>query len=274
MTMDELNAVYNNMSVYGDTYNTAPSFDGEFKEKILPVDTLIPGLPIVKQLGTPYNNNDGGIPTLKTSTYNATLEDEVNQTDLENVKKDTNVNNLINMGLVDKAKDYVKNNYGYMIMNLIFPGSGIVAKKFVDNKKEKEAIATAALAKAEEEKAKKQKEAIALAELEQAIITGQSTEDMKRPDTGPLAVGAGMGIDGGYQTDYFPEPPTPQVKQSTFEESYDQKEDRGDNNRQSSPARTSQGVTSSRGSNFGSRFHGAKGGKVRRSYFDGGIVTL
>ena len=76
--MDELNAVYNNMSVYGDTYNTAPSFDGEFKEKILPVDTLIPGLPIVKQLGTPYNNNDGGIPTLKTSTYNATLEDEVN----------------------------------------------------------------------------------------------------------------------------------------------------------------------------------------------------
>ena len=58
MTMDELNAVYNNMSVYGDTYNTAPSFDGEFKEKILPVDTSIPGLPIVQKLGTPYNDND------------------------------------------------------------------------------------------------------------------------------------------------------------------------------------------------------------------------
>jgi hypothetical protein len=222
---------------------------------------------------TPFINqgNDGnaGIPTLKTSTYNETLEDELTDEDkksLEIAKKDTNVNNLINMGLVDKAKDYVKNNYGYMIMNFIFPGSGYAAKAFVDSKKEKEAIATAALAKAEEER--KAKETIALAELEQAIITGQSTESMARPDTGPLAVGAGMGIDGNYVTDYFPEPPTPPVKQSTFEQSYDQREDRGNNNRQSSPATTSQGVTSSQHA----AFKMAKGGRI--GYGTGGIVTL
>jgi len=222
---------------------------------------------------TPFINqgNDGnaGIPTLKTSTYNETLEDELTDEDkksLEIAKKDTNVNNLINMGLVDKAKDYVKNNYGYMIMNFIFPGSGYAAKAFVDSKKEKEAIATAALAKAEEER--KAKETIALAELEQAIITGQSTGSMARPNTGPLAVGAGMGIDGNYVTDYFPEPPTPPVKQSTFEQSYDQKEDRGDNNTQSSPAKTSQGVTSSQHA----AFRRARGGRI--GYGTGGIVTL
>jgi hypothetical protein len=153
-----------------------------------------------------------------------------------------------------------------MIMNFIFPGSGYAAKAFVDNKKEKEAIATAALAKAEEER--KAKETIALAELEQAIITGQSTGSMARPDTGPLAVGAGMGIDGNYVTDYFPEPPTPPVKQSTFEQSYDQKEDRGDNNTQSSPAKTSQGVTSSQHA----AFRMARGGRI--GYGTGGIVTL
>ena len=67
MTIDELDKIYNNMSVYGDTYNTAPSFDGEFKEKILPVDTSIP---IVKQLGTPYNNNDNKIAANNNIDYN------------------------------------------------------------------------------------------------------------------------------------------------------------------------------------------------------------
>ena len=232
-----------------------------------PIDMIpAPITPFINQGG---DNDNGGIPTLKTSTYNETLEDELTDEDkksLEIAKKDTNVNNLINMGLVDKAKDYVKNNYGYMIMNFIFPGSGYAAKAFVDSKKEKEAIATAALAKAEEER--KAKETIALAELEQAIITGQSTGSMARPNTGPLAVGAGMGIDGNYVTDYFPEPPTPPVKQSTFEQSYDQKGDRGDNNTQSSPAKTSQGVTSSQHA----AFRRARGGRI--GYGTGGIVTL
>jgi len=262
---------------YTDQYNT-PVIENEAPvliESPTGIETIpAPITPFINQGPiTPFINqgNDGnaGIPTLKTSTYNQTLEDELTDEDkksLEIAKKDTNVNNLINMGLLDKAKDYVKNNYGYMIMNFIFPGSGYAAKAFVDNKKEKEAIATAALAKAEEER--KTKETIALAELEQAIITGQSTGSMARPDTGPLAVGAGMGIDGNYVTDYFPEPPTPPVKQSTFEQSYDQKEDRGDNNTQSSPAKTSQGVTSSQHA----AFRMARGGRI--GYGTGGIVTL
>jgi len=236
--------------------NTTPVLEGI--QTAAPIDMIpAPITPFINQ----GNDGNAGIPTLKTSTYNATLEDELTDEDkksLEIAKKDTNVNNLINMGLFDKAKDYVSKNYGYMIMNFIFPGSGYVAKAFVDNKKKKEAIATAALAKAEEER--KAKEAIALAELEQAIITGQSTESMARPDTGPLAVGAGMGIDGGYVTDYFPEPPTPPVKQSTFEQSYDQREDRGNNNRQSSPA------TDDTAGFF------ARGGRIR--YGKGGIVSL
>ena len=55
-------------------------------------------------------------------------------------------------------------------------------------------------------------------------------------------------------------------------------QDSGRGQQTSAPSRTapsrSSSYSSSRGSNFGSRFHGAKGGKVRRSYFDGGIVSL
>ena len=257
---------------YTDQYNT-PVIENKAPvliESPTGIETIpAPITPFINQGG----DNDGGITTIDNSNnlYNKKINDSLLMTsdyqgDLETAKNDTNVNNLINMGLVDKAKEYVKNNYGYMIMNFIFPGSGYAAKAFVDNKKEKEAIATAALAKAEEER--KTKETIALAELEQAIITGQSTGSMARPDTGPLAVGAGMGIDGNYVTDYFPEPPTPPVKQSTFEQSYDQKEDRGDNNTQSSPAKTSQGVTSSQHA----AFRMARGGRI--GYGTGGIVTL
>ena len=66
MTMDELNALYNNMSVYGDTYTspttTIPTDPNAGKPPIL--EPLIPGLPIVQQLGRPDDNNDGGIKTL------------------------------------------------------------------------------------------------------------------------------------------------------------------------------------------------------------------
>ena len=202
MTMDELNAVYNNMSVYGDTY-TAPSFDGEFKKKILPVDTSIPGLPIVQKLGTPYNNNDGGIKALAGIDYgydsvfdntNITPKDQpqtnfeydieegsIPQSDidnLENAKNDTNVNNLINMGLVDKAKNYVKNNYGYMIMNLIFPGSGIVAKDVIERKNKREDAAR----RVEEENIllDKQNALIASKEAEEAAFQATLNQQQER----------------------------------------------------------------------------------------------
>jgi len=136
------------------------------------------------------NNNDGGIPTLKRSTYNAILEDEVNQKDLEDAKKDTNVSNLLNMGLINQAQNYVKNNYGYMIMNAIFPGSGIVAKGIVENKKKKEAEKQA-IEKQAIEQARKEKEMqdiIRAAEKEAAAIAAvraQQARDEARYRTQP-----------------------------------------------------------------------------------------
>ena len=69
MTIDELNALYEATDFGNNANYKAPSFDGEFKEKILPVDTSIPGLPIVQQLGKPYDDNDGGIKALAGIDY-------------------------------------------------------------------------------------------------------------------------------------------------------------------------------------------------------------
>ena len=99
------------MSVYGDTYNTAPSFDGEFKEKILPVDTSIP---IVKQLGTPYNNNDNKIAANNNIDYNNLIipslksEQESNMfTDAINKFKSFGDNNKLVSGIL-KAGSFIK----------------------------------------------------------------------------------------------------------------------------------------------------------------------
>ena len=163
---------------YTDPYNR-PVDTGDPNPVLIESPTGIKTIPAPI---TPFINqgNDGnaGIPTLKTSTYNATLEDEVNQTDLENVKKDTNVNNLINMGLVDKAKDYVKNNYGYMIMNLIFPGSGIVAKDVIERKNKREDAAR----RVEEENIllDKQNALIASKEAEEAAFQATLNQQQER----------------------------------------------------------------------------------------------
>ena len=60
MTMDELNAIYNNMSVYGDTY-TSPTTTIPKDPNAGNPPILEPFIPIVKQLGTPYNDNDNKI---------------------------------------------------------------------------------------------------------------------------------------------------------------------------------------------------------------------
>jgi len=164
--------------------NTTPALEGI--QTAAPID-MIPA-PITPFINQGNDNDNGGIPTLKTSTYNATLEDEVNQTDLETAKNDTNIKDLINMGLGKQAVDYVKNNYGYMIMNLIFPGSGYVAKAFVDNKKKKEETERLE-ALAQIEQARKQKEAQAIiAAAEEAAAnkakveayTGQPMSDYRQ----------------------------------------------------------------------------------------------
>ena len=208
MTIDELNALYEATDFGNNANYKAPSFDGEFKEKILPVDTSIPGLPIVQQLGKPYDDNDGGIKALAGMDYgydsvfdNTNItpimpngeeqpqtnfeydieEGSIPQSDidnLENAKNDTNVNNLINMGLVDKAKNYVKNNYGYMIMNLIFPGSGIVAKDVIERKNKREDAAR----RVEEENIllDKQNALIASKEAEEAAFQATLNQQQER----------------------------------------------------------------------------------------------
>ena len=122
MTIDELDKIYNNMSVYGDTYNTAPSFDGEFKEKILPVDTSIP---IVKQLGTPYNNNDNKIAANNNIDYNNLIipslksEQESNMfTDAINKFKSFGDNNKLVSGIL-KAGSFIKDPITGSITSLL-----------------------------------------------------------------------------------------------------------------------------------------------------------
>ena len=107
-------------------------------------------------------------------------EGSIPQSDIDNLetaKNDTNVNNLINMGLVDKAKEYVKNNYGYMIMNLIFPGSGYAAKAFVEKKKEKEASAAAAKKLEEFNKVRELQALEAAKELEKEKAANQALQN-------------------------------------------------------------------------------------------------
>ena len=161
---------------YTDTYNS-PVIDTP--DPVLIESTgieTIPGPiePFINQGG----NDNRGIPILKTSTYNATLEDEVNQTDLETAKNDTNIKDLINMGLGKQAVDYVKNNYGYMIMNLIFPGSGIVAKDVIERKNKREDAAR----RVEEENIllDKQNALIASKEAEEAAFQATLNQQQER----------------------------------------------------------------------------------------------
>ena len=75
MTMEELNAFYNDMSVYGDTYNTPPittipTDPNAGQPPIL--EPLIPALPM-QYINENSDNDDGGITTLKNNigpTYN------------------------------------------------------------------------------------------------------------------------------------------------------------------------------------------------------------
>ena len=73
MTMDELNAIYNNMSVYGDTYTsptTTISTDPNAGQPPI-LEPLIPALPM--QYINQGGDNDNGITTLKNNigpTYN------------------------------------------------------------------------------------------------------------------------------------------------------------------------------------------------------------
>ena len=175
-TLDYTSPVANTVSTTVSTpvANTIPILEGI--QTAAPID-MIPGpiKPFINQSGdNDRDNKDNGITTIKKNPYAPDLFDEVA---LTTAKKDTNINNLINMGLIDKAKKYVKNNYGYMIMNLIFPGSGYAAKAFVEKKKEKEASAAAAKKLEEFNKVRELQALEAAKELEKEKAANQAFQN-------------------------------------------------------------------------------------------------
>ena len=83
--------------------------------------------------------------------------------------------------------------------------------KYRKDKKDAEAAAKAAEKEAERQeaervaafnKARADRAAARKSGLEEAIYTGQDTSGFDRPTSGAYAEGAGMGLQGGYQTDY------------------------------------------------------------------------
>ena len=210
-----------------------------------PIDMIpAPITPFINQGGDGGDGGDGGnggITTIKDAPINL-----VDEAALTTAKNDTNIKNLINMGLVDKAKDYVKNNYGYMIMNAIFPGSGFAAKAFVDNKKEKEATAAAAKELEEFNKARELQALEAAKELEKEKAANQAFQDAMAQGQSfydNLNDGGGSTAGGGN--------PTPSQAQESRE--------------QAGPGYSGSGTAAEMGS-F------ARGGRIR--YGNGGIVTL
>ena len=78
MTMDELNALYNNMSVYGDTYTTPtttiPTDPNAGQPPIL--EPLIPALPM--QYINQGGNGNNGITSIAPATYEQTYDPNLN----------------------------------------------------------------------------------------------------------------------------------------------------------------------------------------------------
>ena len=161
--------------------NTPPVLEGI--QTAAPIDIIpAPITPFINK-----GNDDGGITTINNSNnlYNKEINDSYAelgnpdyQGNLETAKNDTNIKDLVNMGLVDKAKNYVKNNYGYMIMNLIFPGSGIVAKDVIERKNKREDAAR----RVEEENIllDKQNALIASKEAEEAAFQATLNQQQER----------------------------------------------------------------------------------------------
>ena len=93
LTMDQLNAVYNDMSVYGDTYKNsvapmAVNTNVASIPDVAQINNIQPYLPIINQGG-----NDGGITTInnRIDSNNPTFRDPFNSI-LENYIKENEVN--------------------------------------------------------------------------------------------------------------------------------------------------------------------------------------
>jgi len=113
MTMEELNAIYNNMSVYGDTYNTPPITTIPTDPNAGQPPILEPLIPIVKQLGKPYDNNNGGIKALAGMDYG-----------YDSVFDNTNITPIMPNG-----EEQPQTNFEYDI------GEGTIPQADIDNNK-------------------------------------------------------------------------------------------------------------------------------------------
>ena len=174
MTMDELNALYNNMSVYGDTYTTPittiPKDPNAGQSPILE-----PLIPIVKQLG-PVNqggDNDNGITTLKNNigpTYN-----------LKGLGEGINPSNN-KSGIAGLLEFLQKISPMANIMKLGKTGIETVQKYFADKKEDQRLKALAQI-----EQARKQKEA-------QAIIAAAEEQATREAATAARARAANPNV--------------------------------------------------------------------------------
>ena len=195
--MDELNALYNNMSVYGDTYNTAPTAtiptDPNAGQPPI-LEPLISGLPIVQQLGRTDDNNDSGIKSIAPATYEQTYDPNLNFAEFTSGVK----------GTPSFTQEYTKQpGVGiqslFELLQKISPMANIMklgktgietAQKYFADKKETERLE----ALAQIEQARKQKEA-------QAIIAA-AEEKSKQIAANRIQAANEQNRTGGYQAGY------------------------------------------------------------------------
>ena len=184
LTMDQLNAVYNDMSVYGDTYKNsvapmAVNTNVASIPDVAPINNIQPYLPIINQGG-----NDGGITTInnRIDSNDPTFRDPFNNI-LENYIQENEVNPD---EFLEKYSDDMFNvqetkSKGIGIQSLIdayqkFSPLGMVyragnnivtnTQKYFADKKETERLE--ALAQIEQARKQKESQAIIAAAEEQA----------------------------------------------------------------------------------------------------------
>ena len=241
MTMDELNALYNNMSVYGDTYTspttTIPTDPNAGQPPIL--EPLIPALPM-QYINQGGDNDKGGITSIAPATYEQTYDPNLNFAEFTSGVK----------GTPSFTQEYTKRpGVGiqslFELLQKISPMANIMklgktgietAQKYFADKKETERLEVLA----QIEQAKKQKE-------EQAIIDAALKKQMQ--DTGVTGdnynQAANIAGGGGGDTDTY-------GGQTAREATYDDNKNTG----------TSQSYSQ----------HYARGGRI--GYGTGGIVSL
>ena len=265
MTMDELNAFYNKMSVYGDTYGEG-NFTLPYKDpfpKSIPIDPNAGQPPILEPLMPPMKyinqggDNNGGIKALAGMDYGYdSVFDNTNITPIMpngEEQPQTNFEYDIGEGTIPQ-EDIDDNKIRFLEGLLSLPGQAIGSymkygpigqvKRGIEFVKEKQKVAAENQrleALAQIEQARKQKES-------QAIIDAALKKQMQ--DTGVTGdnynQAANIRGGGGGNT------ATNSQGQTAREATYDGNKNTG----------TSQGYSQ----------HYAKGGRIR--YGKGGIVTL